>query len=201
MNNLNKTFIPVTAIGAIVILLVLLPLLAGFWTTVEAGHVGVLMTMGKVNPEELQPGFHFKQPIIDEVQQIDTRLVSFEVKASSASKDLQNVETIISVQHNIAPSMAAETYQTVGDLIKVDQTIVAPAVQESLKAITAKYTAEELVTRREQVKKLVTDAIRDYIGHTLVEKDLKGAVQVANVAVTDFNFSKEIGRASCRERV
>lgn len=177
--------------GALVLLVMMLPLLSGFFVTVDAGHVGVLMTMGAVNKKELSPGFHFKQPIIDQVQQIDTRLVSFEVRAFSASKDLQNVETTISVQHNVSPKMAAEAYQSVGDLAKIDNTIVAPAVQESLKAITAKYTAEELVTRRAQVKRLVTNAIRDYIEHTLTEKNLAGAVQVANVAVTDFDFSKE----------
>lgn len=189
--NLKLQFARYLVIAAAVLSLLFVPLLAGFFVTVDAGHVGVLMTMGAVNPKELKPGFHFKQPIIDQVQQIDTRLVSFEVRASAASKDLQNVETMISVQHNISPSMASEAYQSVGDLTKIDQTIVAPAVQESLKAITAKYTAEELVTRRAQVKKLVTDAIRGYIRHTLIEKDLEGAVQVANVAVTDFDFSKE----------
>ena len=191
MNVLKSNVAAFTTVAVLAMFVLFLPLLAGFFITVDAGHVGVLMTMGAVNPRELDPGFHFKQPLIDQVQQIDTRLISFEVKASAASKDLQNIQTMISVQHNIAPSMAAETFQAVGDLQKVDQTIVAPAVQESLKAITAKYTAEELVTRRAQVKQLVTDAIRGYIQHTLVEKDLKGAVKVANVAVTDFDFSNE----------
>lgn len=191
MKKLNSLTLPIIASGTVIAGIVFLPILSGFWTTVDAGHVGVLMTWGKVDPQEFQPGFHFKQPIIDQVQQIDTRLISFAVRAESASKDLQNVTTLISVQHNISPDMAAETFQTVGNLEKVDQTIVAPAVHESLKAITAKYTAEELVTRRAQVKKLVTKAIKDYIAHTLKEKDLQGAVQIANVAITDFDFSKE----------
>lgn len=182
-------------LGAILVVLVIAmlagPLLFGFWVTVDAGHVGVLKTMGAVSPTVLPPGFHFKKPLMDEVVQIDTRLKSFEVRATAASKDLQTVETTISVQHNIAPSMAGQCFQTVGDLEKVDLTVVAPAVQESLKAITAKYTAEELVTRRETVKQLVTDAIKNYISHTLNEKQLNGAVMVANVAITDFDFSKE----------
>jgi len=176
---------------ALVILIFIAPVLFGFWVTVDAGHVGVLKTMGAVSPTVLPPGFHLKKPLIDEVVQIDTRLTSFEVRAAAASKDLQTVETKISVQHSIAPTMAGQCYQTVGDLEKIDLTVVAPAVQESLKAITAKYTAEELVTRRETVKQLVTDAIKNYISHTLAEKQLNGAVLVANVAITDFDFSKE----------
>lgn len=183
------------AVGGVIvfgiILLMALPLLVGFWVTVDAGHVGVLKSMGAVNRNVLQPGFHFKRPMIDEVVQIDTRLKSFEVQAASASRDLQTVQTTISVQHSLAPSMASECYQTIGDLERIDQTVVAPAVQESLKAITAKYTAEELVTRRETVKQMVTDAIRGYIKHTLTEKKLDGAVAIANVAITDFDFSKE----------
>lgn len=182
-----------TMVGGLVVTGVVLaiPLFTGFWVSVDAGHVGVLKTMGAVNSQELPPGFHFKTPMLDDVVQLDTRLKSFEVRAAAASKDLQTIETTISVQHSISPTMAAECYQTVGDLDKIDLTVVAPAVQESLKAITAKYTAEELVTKREQVKQLVTDAIRAYIGHTLSEKKLDGAVSVANVAITDFDFSKE----------
>jgi prohibitin 2 len=164
MDNSAQKAIGTTVGGLVVIGLVLsIPLLAGFWVSVDAGHVGVLKTMGAVNTHELSPGFHFKTPMMDDVVQIDTRLKSFEVRAAAASKDLQTVETTISVQHSIAPTMAAECYQTVGDLDKIDLTVVAPAVQESLKAITAKYTAEELVTKREQVKQLVTEAIRNYM--------------------------------------
>ena len=182
-----------TMVGGITVVGIVLsiPLLTGFWVSVDAGHVGVLKKMGAVEPQELTPGFHFKTPMMDDVVQIDTRLKSFEVRAAAASKDLQTVETTISVQHSIGPTMAAECYQTVGDLDKIDLTVVAPAVQESLKAITAKYTAEELVTKRETVKQMVTEAIKNYIGHTLSEKKLQGAVMIANVAITDFDFSKE----------
>lgn len=180
-----------TLLFGVVAVILCLPMLLGFWVTVDAGHVGVLKTMGAVSPMVLQPGFHFKKPLIDEVVPIDTRLKSFEVRAAAASKDLQTVQTTISVQHSIAPNMAPQCFQTIGDLEKVDLTVVAPAVQESLKAITAKYTAEELVTRRETVKQLVTEAIKNYISHTLKEKSLTGAVLLANVAITDFDFSKE----------
>ncbi len=190
-NNNNKQLALLWCFLVLVGGILAIPVLSGFYVVVDAGHVGVLKSMGAVSTSELSPGFHFKRPFIDQVVQLDTRLKSFEVRAAAASKDLQTVETTISVQHNIAPVMAAECYQTVGDLEKVDLTVVAPAVQESLKAITAKFTAEELVTKRETVKQLVTDAIKGYINHTLREKKLEGTVMLANVAITDFDFSKE----------
>ena len=137
-NNNNKQLALLWCFLVLVGGILAIPVLSGFYVVVDAGHVGVLKSMGAVNTSELSPGFHFKRPFIDEVVQLDTRLKSFEVRAAAASKDLQTVETTISVQHNIAPVMAAECYQTVGDLDKVDLTVVAPAVQESLKAITAK---------------------------------------------------------------
>lgn len=194
--NTNKSPAGLVVLGVFIVIgLFFLPFLTGFWVVVDAGHVGVIKTMGAVNLEEFQPGFHFKKPMMDDVVPIDTRLKSFEVKADSASKDLQNVSTTISVQHSLVGSMAAEAYQSVGDLDRIDVTIVAPAVQESLKATTAKYTAEELVTRRDVVKQQVTDAIKSYIAHTLQEKNLTGTLQVANVAITDFDFSKEFNQS------
>ncbi|MBC8000932.1 MAG: prohibitin family protein [Leptolyngbya sp.] len=190
-DNNNKVAGILIAVVGLFCVMFALPLLAGFWVSVDSGHVGVLKTMGAVSNDVLYPGFHYKRPLMDDVIQLDTRLKSFEVRATAASKDLQTVETTISVQHSLAPALAPECYQTIGDVDRVDVTVVAPAVQESLKAITAKYTAEELVTKREVVKQMTTDAIRGYIGHTLNEKKLNGAVLIANVAITDFDFSKE----------
>ncbi len=53
-----------TMVGGLVVTGVVLaiPLFTGFWVSVDAGHVGVLKTMGAVNSQELPPGFHFKTP-------------------------------------------------------------------------------------------------------------------------------------------
>ena len=74
-------------------------------------------------------------------------------------------------------------------------TLINPAILESVKAVTAKYTAEELVTRRAEVKLQIQEAIDKFIDITLKQKDAARALTIANVAITDFDFSAEFNRA------
>lgn len=157
---------------------------------VSSGYVGVQTTFGKIHKEPLQPGLHFVLPLIDRVTQLDTRLKSFEIKAQSSSKDLQVVTTVVSVQHSLTGPMAAESFQTIGDLDKFDIAVVSPAVLESTKAVTAHYTAEELITKRDAVKSQTIAAIQAFIDQTLNDKGLPGALHVSNVAFADFDFSQ-----------
>ncbi|HEY9870308.1 MAG TPA: prohibitin family protein [Candidatus Obscuribacterales bacterium] len=184
--------------GAVVAAFALLFLIiTGFksFVTVEKGHVGVVMNWGAVDNKPLDPGLHLVVPFKQTVEEMSTQLKSFEVTASAASKDLQPVTTKISIQHSINGAMAPQALQNVGGLEQIDLVVVKPAIEESLKAVTAKHTAEELVTKREAVKALVTQAITAYIDHTLDEKGIKGALHIANVAITDFQFSPDFNKA------
>lgn len=158
---------------------------------VSAGYVGVQTTLGRVHPRALEPGVHWVTPFVDGVTQLETRLKSYEVQASAASKDLQVVTTKISVQHSLNGALAPASYSAIGDLDRFDESVVSPAVMESLKAVTAKYTAEELITRRDQVKQQTSAAIQAFIDQTLHERSIDGAIHIANVAIKDFDFSNE----------
>ena len=117
-------------------------------------------------------------------------------KAASASKDLQTVKTQVTLQYSITGAIAPETYQKIGKRNVVAATLIEPAIQESVKAITAKYTAEELVTKRAEVKVEIQDAINKFIDITLREKGIaRNAIKIANVAITDFDFSDEFNKA------
>lgn len=168
--------------------------------TVSSGYVGVQTTFGRVHAEPPSPGVHFVNPFVDGVTQLETRLKSHEVTASAASKDLQIVKTKISVQHSLNAATAPQSYSQIGDLDRFDVAVVDPAVMESLKEVTAKYTAEELITKREIVKQQVSVAIKAFIDHTLAERNISGAVQIANVAIKDFDFSHEFN-ASIESKV
>jgi regulator of protease activity HflC (stomatin/prohibitin superfamily) len=184
--------------GAVVAAFALLFLIiTGFksFVTVEKGHVGVVMNWGAVDNKPLDPGLHMVVPFKQTVEEMSTQLKSFEVTASAASKDLQPVTTKISIQHSLNGALAPQALQNVGGLDQIDLVVVKPAIEESLKAVTAKHTAEELVTKRESVKVEVTQAITAYIDHTLSEKGIKGALDIANVAITDFQFSPEFNQA------
>ena len=116
-------------------------------------------------------------------------------RSMASSKDLQTVTTEVSVQFYLNGALAPKMYQQIGTLASVESSIISPAIQESVKSVTAKYAAEELITKRDAVKTQIKSKIIDFITVTLAEKEINGAVQVANVAITDFEFSREFNRA------
>ncbi len=166
------------------------------WGTVESGHVGVVRFLGAVQPEPLPEGLYFKKPLLDSVAEIDVRLRKAENQASAASKDLQVVSTEVAVQYSLIGSVMPKTFQNIGPRADIVETnVIDPGIKESVKAITAQYTAEELVTRRAEVKVQIQQGIEAFINTTLEQKDVMGAIALANVAITDFEFSAEFNRA------
>jgi regulator of protease activity HflC (stomatin/prohibitin superfamily) len=181
-------------IGVVAFCLLGLFLLITAWnsfTIVEGGFVGVKKRLGNVSNEELEQGIHFIIPFVDSVTKIDTRLVPIPIDAKAASKDLQKVTTQVTLAHHLTGSMAAETYQKIGALKELDAAVVGPGIQEAVKAVTAQYTAEELITRRSTVKLQIEEAIKSYLAKSLLEAGVPGAINVNSVAITDFQFSKE----------
>jgi prohibitin 2 len=190
MNPALKGLIP-----AVIIIILAGIALSGIGVVVEAGHVGVLRTLGAVQPEPLREGFHLKKPFIDQVEQVDIRLTASHAQASAASRDLQTVSTQVTTQYSMNGEIAPLTYQRIGNLGKVSAALVEPAIQECVKSVTAKFTAEELVTKREVVKLQIQQSLVAYINNTLREKGVENAISIANLAITDFNFSPEFNRA------
>ena len=187
--NMNKLAIP-GAIGVVVLLL-----LWNAIVVVNSGHVGVVHRLGAVQATHLAEGPHLKVPFLDAVEEVDIRLRKAENKATAASKDLQVVSTQVAVQYSLNGTTMPQTYQNIGLRAAVETTAIDPGITESVKAITAQYTAEELVTQRAQVKAKIQEAIEAFVNTTLQQKGVIGAVQLANVAITDFEFSAEFNRA------
>jgi regulator of protease activity HflC (stomatin/prohibitin superfamily) len=177
------------------ILLILLFLVPSSFVVIDAGKVGVVKRLGAVQPASLPEGFHFKLPFADQIIKVDVRLMNSRSAALSSSKDLQSVRTTVEVQYSINGEMAPFTYQKVGLNRQIQARVIEPAIGESVKAVTAQYTAEELVTKRGTVKLQIQEAIQNYIDATLEKKQIKEGIEIANVAITDFNFSDEFNRA------
>lgn len=184
-----------TLLYRILIALVLIAVLFGSFKTIAAGHVGVVRTFGAVHSTPMEEGFNLKWPVIHSVEEIDIRLKRASSHASAASKDLQVVRTEVAVQYSLVGPLVPRAYQQIGAREIIEETLIAPAVQESVKAVTARYTAEELVTQRATVKTGIQQAIASFINQTLTEKSVPGAIQLANVAITDFEFSDEFNKA------
>lgn len=162
--------------------------------TVDAGRVGVLKTFGQVQDKELGEGLHFKAPW-QNVVTMETRLRAHHSKANSASSDLQIVSAEVTIQYSLTSAMAGRIYQKMGSLEQIEVNVLSPAIQESLKSVTARYTAEQLITSRQAVKTEVEKQIDQFISTTLKDKKVEGAVIIANIAITEFNFSGEFNKA------
>jgi len=119
---------------------------------VDAGHRGILLHFNAVDLTKppLVEGLHFVTPFADSVVQMEIRTLKFVKATSAASKDLQTVSTEITVNYHPAPGFVHNLYQSVG--LDYENRIITPTVEEVVKQVTANYNAEELITKRPQVK-------------------------------------------------
>ena len=155
------------------------------FTIVPAGHVGVQVTMGTVNPQVLSEGVHFVNPL-SSVKNVEVRVVKTELKGSNAgTRDLQVVHTDIVANYRIAGEQAAHMYKEFG--LDLEGKILLPAMNEAFKAETAHYTSEELVTKRAEVSAK--------IHQTLQEKVAKYGLTVSEISLVNFGFSPEYQKA------
>ncbi|MDE0518801.1 MAG: prohibitin family protein [Oligoflexia bacterium] len=172
-------------------------LLIGFISLriVPVGHLGVIKNWGKVTHDNvLAEGWHFVIPVKTTVEYINIKLLKFQDKATASSKDLQDVSTEVSIQYSM--NEVSYLYQKVGTKEIVSNIVLMPAVQESVKAVTAKYTAEELIKKRPEVKTEINKAIQEFLNETLNKKGLsEKSLIMANVAITAFDFSEEFNRS------
>ncbi|MBR3961851.1 MAG: prohibitin family protein [Clostridia bacterium] len=164
---------------ALVAVLALL-LLANCFTIVDAGHTGVVVTLGRVNEGVLQEGIHIKAPFVQQVVKIDNRIVKLEVDTEAFSKDLQTVATTLAINYRVDTSKSYSIYKNIG--ADYEAVLVVPAVNEVLKAIVAQYTAEESVTNR--------SLISDGLVSGLNEKLNAIGLYVTDVNIINFDFSE-----------
>ncbi|MDO8962564.1 MAG: prohibitin family protein [Methylophilus sp.] len=172
--------------GLVVLGLVLLSWLNPF-VVINAGHRGVITTFGKVNQTVLEEGLHFRIPIVQQVREINVQIQKAEGDGDAASRDLQQVHTKIALNYHLIPTRVAETFQLVGDLNSVGDRIIVPAVQEAFKATTAKYTAEELISKRPEV--------RDEISQFMKDRLLRHGIAIDEFSIVNFRFSESFNQA------
>jgi len=177
-------------VSAIIVFILVLFWLIVSIDSVPAGHVGVMDKFGVVSDKLLSPGMYWTGAFTS-TKSFSTRTQKFEYVASSASKDLQIVNTEITLNFRLLNDKAIETYKNIGQ--NYEEIIIRPIIQEAVKSQTAKYNAEEIITRREEVKGLITDYI--------ISKLSNKGIEVMEVAITNFDFSDEFNKAIEQKQV
>lgn len=150
------------------------------WVQVGPGQRGVVLNFGAVQPQVMDEGLHTLIPIMQKVAVMDVKVQKVETDAAAASSDLQDISTRVALNYHVVPDKANVVYQSIG--IHFGERIIDPAIQEVVKAITAKYTAEELITKRA----IVGEAMR----LALAERLLPNNIAVDAFSIMTFSFSK-----------
>lgn len=191
--NADQIMLPTVKKYLIVGLLIILGL--GFvltsFGTIGAGERGVRTRFGAVTGNVVGEGLYFKIPLIERVQKMDIKIQKDQTDATAASKDLQDVTATIAVNYHLDVGRVDDIFQNVGVSYKkesaVSDRLISPATQEAIKASTAKYTAEELITKREDV--------RNAVKRLLVEKLEPRGIIIDELNIINFNFSPSFNAA------
>lgn len=152
---------------------------------VPAGSTGVVMTLGKVSENSMQEGFNLKIPFVQDVEIMSNKIQVYETPASAVSKDMQTVSSTIAVNYRISTDASPTIYKNVG--IDYKTVLIMPVVQECMKSVTAKYTAEQLITERaavgEEVKAALDAKLNEY------------GIYIEKFNIVNFDFSEEFNNA------
>jgi regulator of protease activity HflC (stomatin/prohibitin superfamily) len=172
----NKSMRPVLIIATILLFLLFLKP----WVQIGAGERGVVLNFGAVQKNVMEEGLHIRIPIMQNVIIMDVKVQKSITSAAASSSDLQEVSSEVALNYHIIPDKANNVYQTIG--VHFKERIIDPAVQEMVKAVTARYTAEELITKRPAV----SEAMRT----TLSDRLLAHNIAVDAFSIVGFSFSK-----------
>src|SRR5512140_36615 len=170
-------------VAAIVIVVFLI--FSGSLVIIGPGQRGVVINFGAVSPQVWDEGLHFKIPIYQRVEKMDVRVQKEQTEAEAASKDLQDTRSTIAVNFNIIPDKAGWVFQHIGR--GYNERVIDPMTQEVVKAVTARYTAIELITNREKIRMEIKDILKARL--------LDYHIAVVDVSIVNFKFSAQFTQA------
>ncbi len=172
---------------AIIVLVIIGVVASSSVKIVDAGNRGILTHWSAVdltNPP-LDEGIHFVIPFQDEVVQMEVRTLKYDTSTRSASKDLQTVQTTVTVNYHPDTERVHFLYKEIG--LSYENRVIQPAIDETVKQVSANYNAEELITKRPLVKSDIENAIRERLNQFYIDTEV--------ISITDFEFSPLFAKA------
>lgn len=170
---------------AIIVIFLIITFFNSF-KTIPTGFVGVKTRFGQVQDTMLNEGLNLKVPFIEKIILMDCRTQKTEYTMEASSKDLQKISNFkIAINYNITNDTANKLYRSVG--VDYKSIIVEPAIQEAMKATVANYTAEELITKRNEVS--------EFALNKLSPKLQENGITLTSLNILDLSFSEEFDTA------
>lgn len=187
----SKVLRPALLVGAAIVILLIVA--GGVFVQIGPGERGVLMNFGAVRQGVLDPGLHVKLPFVQSVARMNVQVQNAQTTETAASRDLQNVSSTVATNWHILPADAEWVYQNIGSESDLVNKIIRPAISNSVKAVTAHYNAEDLITHRDQV--------RDEIQKQITAELQPYRIVIDSVNITDFHFSQQFAQAIERKQI
>lgn len=169
---------PATAGWLIGIVVLAICCVIGSIRSVPTGSTGVVVTFGKVEDYTLDSGIHFLAPWRS-VKNMNNKTQIYTVELSSFSSDIQEVAIKYSINYSISKEHAQDIYKTIGE--DYVTTVMEPKIQEAVKGVIAKYTAEKLIEQRgvlsSQVEEILIESLAPY------------HINVVSTSLNDIDFT------------
>ena len=184
MKNFNLKDNKKLIILGVILLFIIVTVLCSF-QTIQSGEVGLRVRFGKIIDSNLKEGFNLKIPYVEDIVKVNIKVQKVELETSSASRDLQDIDTRIAVNYRVEADKASSLYKTVGN--SYEKTVLEPVIEESVKSVISKYTAEETITKRPEVSRECLEV--------LSEKVEKYGIIIDNFNIINLSFSDEYSKA------
>ena len=155
------------------------------FVSVNSGNVGIVLKFKEAQPQVLEPGLHMYNPFTSDVVEWTTQILKSADSSQGSTKDIQQVTIKWALNWRIDQKNIIQVYKTIGT--DIETRVIDPAMQEAIKAVSARYTAEELITQREQMRSEVKTSV--------AQKLQRYGLTVEEFSVTDFSFSTKFTNA------
>ena len=174
-------------LAAILVLIIIGVVASASVKIVDAGNRGILTHWNAVDltSAPLDEGIHFVIPFQDDIVQMEVRTLKYDTSTRSASQDLQTVQTTVTVNYHPDTEKVHYLYKEIG--LSYENRVIQPAIDETVKQVSANYNAEELITKRPLVKADIENAIRERLDQFYIETEV--------ISITDFEFSPLFAKA------
>lgn len=182
--GITKKGVKLLIITPILVIFGIITIFSSF-KTIKSGEVGLKVRFGKIVDTSLQEGFNFKIPYIESIVVVNVKVQKVELTTESSSKDLQVIQTLLAVNYNVDKKEAPTLYKNVGK--DYEKIVLIPAIQESIKAVMSNFTAEETITKRNEVSDLCLEEIQ--------KKVKKYGINIDDFNIIDLDFSEEYSKA------
>jgi regulator of protease activity HflC (stomatin/prohibitin superfamily) len=154
---------------------------------ISPGERGVVINLGNVTGDLKDDGPYFRIPIYQRIQKMSVQIQKVETEATAASKDLQTVNATVALNFSLEEAALSSLYEKVGDEKTISLKLLNPSLQDGIKAVTARFTAEELISRRPEVSSQMRDFLRDRLSPY--------GITVGEINIVNFQFSPSFDQA------